>query len=84
MIQRNYKTTKEEAQALIDKFNKEVFCAICQEPLELSKTGYAIDHCHRSGKIRDLLCVFCNQGLGRFKDDLYILERAKRYLEQHG
>lgn len=41
-----------------------------------------IDHCHRTGKVRGLLCTKCNFALGHFKDDLSILRRAISYLEK--
>ncbi len=39
-----------------------------------------VDHCHTSGKVRGLLCYNCNNGLGRFKDDIIVLKKAVDYL----
>lgn len=64
-------------------------CAICnEEETRKSRTdgkicALAIDHCHKSGKIRALLCHGCNTGLGKFKDDINLLESAIQYLKQH-
>lgn len=41
-----------------------------------------MDHNHSSGKFRGMLCNHCNRGLGNFKDDLYILEKAISYLKK--
>ncbi len=41
-----------------------------------------IDHCHKTGKVRGLLCLSCNQVLGRFEDSAERLRRAADYLEQ--
>jgi|ERR1035437_434713 hypothetical protein len=55
-------------------------CAICKNIF--SKTPH-IDHNHKTGKIRELLCGFCNKGLGEFKDNVVFLKNAIIYLEKH-
>ena len=40
----------------------------------------SIDHCHKTGKVRGLLCKHCNHGLGKFKDDVNLLKIAIDYL----
>ena len=42
-----------------------------------------VDHCHTSKKLRDLLCHQCNSGLGQFKDNIEILQKAIDYLRKH-
>lgn len=51
-------------------------CAICKNNFDL----LMVDHEHSSGKIRGLLCDDCNQGIGRFKDNIDILKSAIFYL----
>jgi hypothetical protein len=41
----------------------------------------AVDHCHVTGKIRGLLCINCNQDLGKFMDREELLDKAKNYLK---
>lgn len=53
-------------------------CALCQRKEQL-----IFDHCHRTKKFRGLVCRLCNVVLGRFKDDINILEKAIKYLNQH-
>lgn len=41
-------------------------CSICNKPRSSFKNRLAVDHNHRSGKIRGLLCFYCNKRiLGR-------------------
>jgi Recombination endonuclease VII len=53
---------------------KNKFCAICGE------YGDQVDHCHKTGTVRGILCINCNTGLGKFKDDPMLLEFARIYL----
>ena len=80
----HYGLPEDQACAYINKIKVEAFCEICSEQLQLKRNGYAIDHNHNTGKVRGLLCTSCNQGLGRFKDDLYLLTKAHKYLEKYG
>lgn len=70
-------------------------CGICKKPetakLPGRKTGLAesrvrdlsVDHCHKTGKIRELLCNSCNHILGEAKDDPQVLRAAADYLDKH-
>jgi len=54
-------------------------CAICKRKIPLLK-GAHVDHCHKTRKVRGLLCTYCNNGLANFKDDTILLSRAIEYL----
>jgi len=50
-------------------------CVICGASETL-----VVDHDHKTGQIRGLLCNHCNRGLGHFRDDPVLLEFAAQYL----
>jgi hypothetical protein len=55
-------------------------CAICQRPDPLGLLS--VDHDHVTGVVRGLLCRGCNTSLGRFNDDVELLQRAIDYLNK--
>ena len=59
-------------------------CAICGGSLYDSR-GYRphVDHDHITGKVRGVLCINCNNALGRWKDDKNKLIKAYNYLLKH-
>lgn len=66
-------------QLLIDQNGR---CAICQRDITLGgRAGAKVDHCHRTNKVRGVLCSRCNTALGGFKDDRTILFSAIAYLD---
>jgi hypothetical protein len=50
-------------------------CVICG-----SEEKLVVDHDHKTGEIRGMLCNHCNRGLGHFRDDPDLLEYARIYL----
>ena len=58
-------------------------CALCDKEVELfsrrkGNSGY-IDHCHKTGKVRAILCHPCNTALGYIENNLN-LDKIKEYL----
>ena len=51
-------------------------CAICLEKMECPH----VDHNHRTGIVRGLLCDDCNRGIGLLKDNSAVLARAANYV----
>jgi len=79
----NYGITSIEYNKILKKQNG--VCAICgkSESLKIKNTTkrrLTIDHEHKTGKIRGLLCTKCNLGIGNFLDDINIMEKAIKYL----
>lgn len=78
-----YGITTVEYQQMFDAQNG--VCAICKRPeTALARTGkprvLVVDHCHETGKVRGLLCVWCNAMLGSAEDNPQILSNAIAYL----
>lgn len=54
-------------------------CKLCK----CEETHYrrlSVDHCHKTGRVRGLLCNNCNRGLGLLKDNVTVLKRAVKHL----
>lgn len=75
-LRRTYGITTEQYEQL--KRNQNGKCAICSG--EFDSTLH-VDHCHKTGAIRGLLCNACNSGLGKLKDSVKLLKSAIKYLE---
>lgn len=79
-LKRKFDITVEVYQEMFEK--QDGVCAICKESC-LSGFRLAVDHCHATGAIRALLCMNCNQALGKMRDDPALLRAAAEYLEEH-
>lgn len=86
-LRTRYNMTFEEYCALGEAQNW--VCAICKKPSEEKywKTGQlkrlCVDHCHKTGKNRGLLCNQCNQALGKMQDSKELLQAAIDYLNKY-
>jgi hypothetical protein len=62
-------------------------CAICGRTPDDAPGRWSrlnIDHDHKTGKVRGVLCHGCNSGIGHLQDDPALLRRAAEYVEAHG
>lgn len=75
-IKRLYNLTLEQIDELLAK--QDYKCILCSRSLKESKRE--IDHDHKTGKVRGILCYRCNTGLGHFNDDPIFLEKVVKYL----
>lgn len=77
-------STKERKRMLEVKPFKFFVCPICEKGSIPDMTAkVVIDHCHENGHAREWICDSCNTGLGRFKDDIDLLNKAIEYLRKH-
>lgn len=80
-----YKLSSEKYNELLVKQNN--VCCICGLPEIVVRSNQiqnlSVDHCHVTGTVRGLLCMACNVGISRFKDNIDILASAISYLQQN-
>jgi hypothetical protein len=69
--------------------HQEHLCSICGVNLVKvngtrgRQSAAHVDHCHKTGEVRGLLCCDCNHMLGEAKDNEEILLKAASYLHLH-
>lgn len=85
-LKRKYGLTVEQYQAMLD--SQGGLCAICRQPEgKTSNRGepisLSVDHCHTTGRVRQLLCVMCNIVVGCSRERPEVLLAAVEYLKRH-
>ena len=80
IIKHRFGLTKEQ---YLTMFEAQGFgCKICNSKNPgAGKKYFSIDHCHKTNKIRGILCHGCNAGLGMFQDSASFLLQAVEYLK---
>lgn len=78
---RGYRLTVAGFLAMLEAQDKR--CAICRHHPRTA-ADFVIDHNHKTGVVRGLLCSKCNTALGMFQDSPDVLDAAIEYLEEHG
>ena len=85
LLKKNYGMTICQYNELFT--NQNGVCVICLkletkvDPRSSAIKKLSVDHDHKTGKVRGLLCDSCNLALGKFHDDPSLLRRAINYLE---
>lgn len=77
-LKRSFSLSLEDYYALVKKQHSK--CAVCKAEKSLCGRRLAVDHCHRSKKVRGLLCNECNTALGLLKENEAIIDNLKAYL----
>lgn len=72
-----YAMTQEDYEKWFHKQNGQ--CALCYKPPKQGQRLH-IDHCHKTGIVRGLLCLTCNAGIGQMDDNPELLKRAAEYI----
>lgn len=83
-LRRHYGMTLAEYDAICE--SQGGLCAACHQPPSGGRwipSRLVVDHCHRSGQVRQLLCYPCNAALGMVGDNLDRLRMLLDYLERN-
>lgn len=81
-IKRQYNITLEEYEQMI--VEQSALCAICRTNAHKNNGSFNIDHDHKTGKVRGLLCSHCNFAVGLLKDDISVMNRMVEYVRSGG
>jgi hypothetical protein len=77
---RIYGLTEDDYRKMLEEQKNK--CLICES--DFTAKGPQIDHCHKTGKVRGILCSLCNTAIGKLKDSVEIITRAAKYVETEG
>ncbi|KOV22118.1 endonuclease VII [Streptomyces sp. XY152] len=73
-LKRHYGLAEAGRDAMVD--SRMGLCVICPKAPAIH-----VDHCHKTGKVRGVLCFNCNSAIGKLGDDPDAVRRAAAYLE---
>ena len=77
-----YGITLEQYDAML--IDQDYLCAICKQPEQMlhkeKPKRLCVDHDHKTGKVRGLLCQRCNTTLGRYEDNPELMKNLISYL----
>lgn len=78
-LQRTYGITLAEYKTILASQGHQ--CPVCLKPLE----GHSnpVDHSHKTGVVRGILCTYCNRRRIGQHEDWQIVQRMADYLKHH-
>lgn len=80
-LKRRYGLSEEQVDAML--IDSSGLCASCGEPFNDMKSEPHVDHCHKTGRVRDLLCTRCNLIAGILEGDVRRFKLILGYLKRH-
>lgn len=76
----NYKISENDFNEM--KLAQNNLCAICNNPQNYGSRLF-VDHCHKTGKVRGLLCSSCNTAIGHFRENIDTMFNAIEYIKKY-
>ncbi len=80
-LARRFSLSREQYDALLAKQGGRCPICECKFSSSIKIKIPSVDHCHKTGRVRGLLCRLCNAGIGSLKDSSDRLRRAIQYLQ---
>ena len=84
-LRRQYGMSLQDYDSLLQ--SQEGVCGICKRNVRPRRGDIvyhmAVDHDHRTGKVRGILCYWCNTRIGLVREDVGWMASATKYLERH-
>lgn len=80
-LKRNFGMTLQDYDLMFEQQRGR--CKICNRHQSIFARKLFVDHCHKTGKVRGLLCSTCNSGIGHLQDNIKILQSAIEYLKMN-
>lgn len=77
-LKHKYNLSFDNYEMLIKSQNN--MCLICKDIFN-SSIKPCVDHCHKTDKIRGILCSKCNAGIGLLNEDIMLMRNAIKYLK---
>jgi hypothetical protein len=81
VLKRRYGISLEEYRQRLEAQRR--CCPICLKHESVLNVKMSVDHCHKTGKVRGLLCNPCNTALGFIKEDAEAAIRLAEYIKMH-
>jgi len=78
-LKRKYNLTLKEYNIMFEE--QKGLCAICKEP-SIGRM-LSVDHNHKTGQIRKLLCIRCNTLVGHFESRYDLVSKILKYLKEN-
>jgi len=83
-LHREFHIVEEDYRGMVEQQRN--CCDICGRFFSMTERSNTpcIDHNHKTGEVRGLLCASCNLGIGKLQDSSEVSMRAVTYLMKHG